>query len=179
MLNNLPLYYNLHIDPVPSFNFLVYIRTIPISFQKISSIEQVAETQTIQEGGENHYVHTLRAPSTKENTLVLENGLMGGNGVSQTAWWAVSSQLFRVGNRVGQLFIFVRNQKRQIAYLHVVHGLVLKKWSLSEMDAQKSGVLIERLEFSYQSLDRCIPASAVTGLLNKIPGYGNTANPFR
>lgn len=144
-------------DPLPSFNFIAYVRALPVPFSKISSIEQVVETQTLQEGGENRYVRSLRAPNTKENLLVMEHGVLSGDLLFDAVWGAATSQLFKVGNAISCIFIIVKGNDQKIRRMYAVYDLVVKKWSISELDASRSNLLIEKLELSYQRIDRTLP----------------------
>jgi phage tail-like protein len=163
---------------LPGFSFQVFLAGVPLAFQKVSSMTESIQTEPLIEGGVNHSVYSLRSPITEEKTLSFEKGIPVGNIGIETANIALSMQLFKVGNRFPFALILVCDHKiSRVSRAYFVMGMVLKSWSLSELDANRSDYVIERLEFTYEMLERhvlnapFVVGGAITGTVEAISNH--------
>ena len=145
--------------PMPSYNFLVFIGTSPISFSKVSSIEVEIETEALAEGGVNGSVHSLSKPASSEKKLIFERGVASGESSNK----AVSASL-RVGSFHKFIIVSVLNQDGLPKKTYMATDAVLKKRRLSDLDAMSGGVFVESLEFAYKNLTEVPAVSSLTGL---------------
>ena len=140
---------NLQPEPVPGYKFQVFINNIRLGFSRVTNIEESIETEPFQEGGVNDRVYSLRRPISAERTLVFERGLADRSLVTD-----LLTLRFAVGQRIPQdILILVGGRSGAIATLYQVHGAVVKKWSVNDLDAMNSQVLIERFEVAYETLE--------------------------
>ena len=150
---------NLRPEPVPGYKFQVFINNIRMGFSKVTNIEESIETEPLQEGGVNDRVYSLRKPVSTERSLVFERG-MGSRGLVMT----MLTLRFAVGQRIPQdILILVCDRTGTITHIYQVHGAVVKKCSVSDLDAMNSEVLIERFEIAYETLESCPIAAGVAG----------------
>lgn len=140
-------------EPIPSYRFSVYVQALRMGFSKITNIEESIETDTLQEGGVNDRVYSLRKPVTRERTLVLERGV-AARGV---ATMALAAQ-FGVGNRLHTgMLIIIHKRNGEIGYIYEAEGPVVKKMSLSPLDSMGGQVLIETFEVAYEKIKQLPP----------------------
>ncbi len=123
------------------------------SFKEVSGISTKFETETVEEGGENRYVHTLPTYLKKEN-LVLKRGIS-----------AITSPLVIWCKQTMEADLALPILPQPIIiYLMDEKGLPLRGWSFANawpvswdvegFDAQKNEVAIEKIELSYTYSNR-------------------------
>ncbi len=138
-------------EPIPGYKFKVYIQNICLGFAKVTNIEEAIETETIQEGGVNDRVYSLRSPWKQERTMVFERGV-AGRGIATV----LLSLRFTVGQRMpDDIVVTVSGRDDTISKIILIHGAVVKKWSCSDLDAMSSELLIERFEVAYETMEQC------------------------
>ena len=148
-----------HAKPAPSYNFVVYIDELQIPFSKVSSIEISIETEAFLEGGENLHVHSLSKPYSAEKTLTFERSVdTRGEGALEKT---LGNSSLRVGACFKSIIISVldRHGKPQKAY--VAFNAILKKRSLSDLNAMSGEVFVESMEFIYEDLTEIPGVSAM------------------
>lgn len=159
-------------EPIPGYKFQVYINAARMGFSKVTNIEESIETEALQEGGVNDRVYSLRTPVRSERTLVFERGL-GGRGLLSS----LPSLRFVVGQRIAtDIIIVVGDRNGAIAAIYQVHGAVIKKCVLGDLDAMRSDIVIERFELTYETMERCPITAAALGTPLEISGL--SAFPF-
>lgn len=150
---------NLQPEPVPVYKFQVFINNIRMGFSRVTNLEEAIETEPFQEGGVNDRAYSIRRPVTAERTLILERGV-----ASRGAVTTLLSLRFTVGQRLPMdVFIVICDRNGVINRLYQVHGAVVKKCAVSELDASRSESLIERFELSYETMENCAISGAVLG----------------
>ena len=136
--------------PLLSHNFVVIIGVMPIPFSKVSSIEVGIETETLAEGGENRFVHSLSKPITAEKTLTLERGadaeLLGA------VLMTLANSALRVGSYYKSIIISVLDQNGLPKKMYVATDTIIKKRRFSDLNAMSGEVFVESLEIVYQDL---------------------------
>lgn len=134
------------IYPLTSACFDVYINKQGLSFQRISSITQSAETEIIAEGGADH-VHILPAPTKQVNTMTFIKG---------SGTFVNTNFPFQVGQYITtpiQIFVFEPNGARKLRKEYCIYGAFVTKWSLSDLNAEGSEKLLETFEIQYERLE--------------------------
>lgn len=135
--------------PPSGFHFRVDfldIKTIDqdIMFRSVSGLSVSMETESIKEGGENRFSHTLPVRS-QYSDLVLKRGVLVDSGV--IAWCRAALEGFTF--RPITVLVHLLNEKHEpLITWNVVH-VWPKKWSTADLNAEASEVLVETLELSY------------------------------
>lgn len=146
-------------EPVPGHKFQVFVSNVRMGFSKVTNIEESIETQAFQEGGVNDRVYSLCRPASTERTLVFERGL--GNRALAAG---LLNGSFAVGRRIlPDILILVGTGSGTISNIYQVHGAVIRRWSLGDLDAMSSQVVIERFELTYETLESCPVSKSLAG----------------
>ena len=114
-------------------------------FQSISGLSVDLQTESVKEGGENRFEHVLPV-RTKYQNLVLKRGLIKDSGIIK--WMIDTFQSLQV--RPVDLTITLFNETRQPLMVWNVVQAWPKKWSVEDLSAMDSKVLIESMEMQYQ-----------------------------
>jgi phage tail-like protein len=138
-------------DPPLSFRFGVFFfaggvipNPVDIRFQKVSGLSAEVDTDPIAEGGQNLY--TQQVPSrVRYNNLVLERGLVVGSPLNIEFNVALSLFRFTPSNVLVTLF---NDDSHPLAGWLFMNAYPVK-WSVADLDALESAVLIETMELSY------------------------------
>lgn len=113
-------------------------------FQSVSGLTVDVETEEITEGGENRFKHKVPV-RTKYPSLVLKRGLLTNSKVISWVREAVEDYKFKPGNIIVKL---LNEEHQPLMTWNIVHAYPVK-WSVNEFDAEKSQLVIETLELSY------------------------------
>lgn len=135
--------------PPASFHFQVEfldIQTVDndILFQSVSGLTVSMETESIKEAGENRFEHVLPVRS-KYTDLVLKRGVLKDSGVIAWCRDAVEAFVFKPTTVLVHL---LNDEHQPLITWNVVHAWP-KKWSVADLNAEQSAVLIETLELNY------------------------------
>ncbi|MDN5821217.1 MAG: phage tail protein [Brachybacterium sp.] len=114
-------------------------------FQSVSGLSVEYETEEYAEGGENRYVHKLPVRTTYSD-LVLTRGMFTG---SETIAWFLEAFRDQVFSPRSLTVTLLNERSEPLRTWNVVHAIP-KKWSISDLDAQESAVVIETLELTYR-----------------------------
>lgn len=116
-----------------------------VHFQSVSGLSVEYDTEPYKEGGENRFVHQLPL-RTKYPNLVLKRGLLLTSVVTQWCMAAFTLRKFIPAD----LVVMLKNDKGlPLRTWSVVHAIPVK-WSISDLNADKSEILVETLELSYR-----------------------------
>ncbi|MFC4873921.1 phage tail protein [Negadavirga shengliensis] len=135
--------------PPPGFHFKVEFLDIQavaddILFQNVSGLEVSLETESIKEGGENRFEHVIPTRS-KYNDLILKRGVLKDSGVIKWCRQAIESFEFKPTTVLVQLL----NEEHEILIEWRLFHAWPKKWSVAELNAEQSAVLVETIELNY------------------------------
>lgn len=135
--------------PPASFHFIVNFidfKLVPdIKFQSVSGLEVNLETETIREGGENRFLHTIPVRANYSN-LTLKRGLFVH---SQLIRWCMDTFDNLEIKPVNMLISLLNDQHLPLMSWNIVNAYPIK-WSVSEMNAERSELAIESIELKYQ-----------------------------
>ncbi len=133
-------------DYLKGYNFMVYIGQTRAAFAKVSGFEQTMESETFTEGGSNSRVYTLSKRVSSQSSAVFERGV------------AVSRKQdlnFAGGDYISDgISIYLLDGSGKVQQEYNLEGCVIQKLTLTDLDAQRSEILIERLEVSYETFSR-------------------------
>jgi phage tail-like protein len=150
----------LHITPVTSFNFFVYIDGFPVDtlFSEVSGLSFELQVEEVNEGGNNGYTYHLPT-GHKHSNLVLKRGVspMG----SALMDWCISTANFKTGKvepQVVSVMLMAPMPVPVVAPLVPLHTWEFYdafpvKWQISEFIADKSAYAIESIEFTYSYME--------------------------
>ncbi|HLT06667.1 MAG TPA: phage tail protein [Cyclobacteriaceae bacterium] len=135
--------------PPSGFHFKVEFLEIQavendILFQNVSGLEVSLETESIKEGGENRFEHTLPT-RTKYSDLVLKRGVLVDSGVIK--WCRKAIERFEFEPTT--VLVHLLNDNHDILIEWKLFHAWPKKWSVAELNAEQSAVLVETIELNY------------------------------
>lgn len=135
-------------DLIGNNRFLVVIGNTKLSFAKVSNLESSIDTDTIQIGGINNFVHVVTSPKKQQQTITFERGIMTGTNILDK---------IRPGVRLGtsiEIMVLRAEDKRTnkiVKKFYIDDGLVTK-WETSTLDALSNEVLIQKFEIAHTGL---------------------------
>lgn len=130
------------------------IKSIDARFQSVTGLEAQIETETVKEGGENRFEHTLPG-RRKYSDLVLKRGLLTPEASSKlTAWCLDAFEKLQVQPINLEVALLGEGDERPqtLCLWKVIHAWP-KSWKMGELNAERSEVLIETLELSYNRFE--------------------------
>lgn len=135
-------------DPLRGFRFLLEIDGITSGgFTKVKGLSREVKHESYREGGVNEYEHKLLT-QVSYPVLVLERGL-----VLDDLWkWALDAADGEVQRR--NLRILLNNEAGEKTWAWLVESALPVKWSVSDLDAQATQVVVESLELAHHGLRR-------------------------
>jgi phage tail-like protein len=116
-----------------------------VRFQEVSGISMELETETYNEGGENRFAHKLPVRASYPD-LVLKRGLLINSDVRQ---W-IEGTIHNLNIQPTTVWVKVLNEEHEPLQTYTFINAYPKKWTVSDLNAQSSSLLIESLELSYQ-----------------------------
>jgi phage tail-like protein len=138
--------------PPAAFHFTVTFGTNPQdadgSFQEVSGIAPEMETESVPEGGENRFVHTL-PKAVKSARLVLKRGIAALD--SRLVMWCQSVLEGGLARPVFPklLHVFLLDEKGQPLRAWSFANAYPVKWEVEPFNATKNEVAVEKIELSY------------------------------
>jgi phage tail-like protein len=130
-------------------NFFVTFDASPLNFSKITNLEETIEYEIIQEGGLNQEVHVVPKANTRVGTAIFEKAVHDDDKVFFDISVTAGSQFNLI-----TVFILEGSTPRK---LYLLNNCFVTKFSLSELNAAASSLLLLRLEVAYS---RMTPATA-------------------
>jgi phage tail-like protein len=116
-----------------------------LRFQSVGGLSVEYETETIKEGGENRFVHSLPV-RTKYNDISLKRGLLTDSDVLKWCLEAFENRQFAPAD----LQISLLNEQHEPLKTWSVVQAWPKKWSVSDFNAEDNSLVIETLDLSYR-----------------------------
>jgi phage tail-like protein len=136
------------IDPLRGFRFLLEIDDITSGgFARVKGLSREVKHESYREGGVNDYEHKLLTNVTYP-VLVLERGL-----ALDDLWkWAQAAADGDVQRKTIRIRLHDEANEKQFAW-QIAHAVPVK-WSVSDLDAATSPVVMETLELAHHGLRR-------------------------
>jgi len=113
-------------------------------FQTVAGLSVDYDTETFKEGGENRFEHKLPV-RTKYPDLSLKRGMLTDSAVIT---WCLDAFQNRTFLPV-QVNVSLLNEQHQPLRTWQVYNAWPKKWSVSDLNAQENGIVVETLDLSY------------------------------
>jgi phage tail-like protein len=135
-------------DPLRGFRFLLEIEGITSGgFTRVKGLAREVKYESYREGGVNDYEHKLLT-QVSYPVVVLERGL-----ALDDLWtWAMRAADGEVERKT--LRIRLQNEAGEKLWAWQVEYALPVKWSVSDLDAQASQVVMESLELAHHGLRR-------------------------
>ncbi|VAX31038.1 FIG00613761: hypothetical protein [hydrothermal vent metagenome] len=143
--------------PLPAFYFKVVfpasMGTSDTSFQEVSGIASEIETDALVEGGENRFVHKL-PKSIKHPNMVLKRGIAKKN--SPLVLWCKKVLDGDFVEKISPVLIMVylMNELKKPVRGWSFDNAYPVKWEVDPFNSTKNEVAIEKIELSYNTLER-------------------------
>ncbi|MDR2084111.1 MAG: phage tail protein [Bacteroidales bacterium] len=151
-----PYYDDANFLPVSFYFSVLFVELLEeVAFKEVSGLNSEMEVETIKEGGLNDYEHKL-PKQIKHSNLILKRASMPLTSAVQI-WIKTclesdfSQPFFRVCMQISLL-----NEYGIPARNWLCANALPVKWELGSFDSQKNEIMIETLEFAYQSLTRIL-----------------------
>ena len=116
-----------------------------IRFQSVSGLAIEYDTESFKEGGENRFEHKLPV-RTKYADLSLKRGMLTDSKVIEWCLKAFENREFRPA----QINVLLLNENHQPIKRWEVIDAWPKKWSVSDLNSQENGLVIETLDLAYK-----------------------------
>ena len=135
-------------DPLRGFRFLLEIEGITSGgFTKVKGLSREVKHESYREGGVNEYEHKLLT-QVSYPVVVLERGLV----LDDLFTWAQRAADGEVERKT--LRIRLQNEAGEKVWAWQIEHALPVKWSVSDLDAQSSAVVMESLELAHHGLRR-------------------------
>lgn len=113
-------------------------------FQSVSGLNVEYDTEEFKEGGENRFTHRLPV-RTKYSDLVLRRGMLTSSEVVRWFLEAFRERAFRPSD----INVILMNEKSEPLRTWNVTHAVPRKWTVSDLNANESSLVVETLELTY------------------------------
>jgi phage tail-like protein len=135
-------------DPLRGFRFLLEIEQIASAgFTRVKGLSREVKHESHREGGVNDYEHKL-VTQVSYPVVVLERGL-----ALDDLWkWALAVADGDVQRKT--IRIRLQNEANEKMWAWQLEYALPVKWTVSDLDAQSSQVLMESVEFAHHGLRR-------------------------
>ena len=117
---------------------------IDVHFQSVSGLSVDMQTESVKEGGQNKFEHTLPVRSKYQN-LILKRGLAKDSNLIR---WCRNSIENLAIDPVNLTVTLLNQEHLALISWNVVYAWPVK-WSVSDFDAMQGKLVIETLELNY------------------------------
>ncbi len=138
---------------IVGFHFRVFFFDLPdekevdIQFQSITGLDVQIEKESLKEGGENRFEHSLPG-RRKYTTLTLKRGVLKPEDSGLTTWCQKAFQDLEI-TPLSRVDIELLNEDHNILMQWELSHVWPVSWKIGELNAEKGAVLIETLELNY------------------------------
>lgn len=138
---------------IVGFHFSVFFFDLPdeqeadIRFQSITGLDVQIEKETLKEGGENRFEHSIPG-RTKYTPLTLKRGILRPEHSGLTKWCQKAFQNRQIVP-LSRVDIELLNEEHNILMQWELSHVWPASWKLGELNAERGEVLIETLELNY------------------------------
>lgn len=121
-----------------------------IKFQSVTGLDSTIDTETVKEGGENHYEHVIPT-RRKFGPLILKRGLLSPAASGVTKWLQKAFDDGRY-ETLPNVLITLLDEEHQPLMHWSINNVWPRSWKIGELNAERGEVLIETLELNYNKL---------------------------
>lgn len=115
-----------------------------VAFQEVAGLTVDMEEETVNEGGENRYVHKLPVRATFQ-PITLKRGMLVDTGLQD---W-IEDAIYSLKIVPVTVWVALLNEAHESLRTYVVHGARPKKWEISALSSESSAIVTETLELTY------------------------------
>lgn len=119
-----------------------------IRFQSVSGLTVEYDTESFKEGGENRFEHKLPVRS-KYSDLSLKRGMLTDSKLIKWVLGILHNRDF-VNNKPAMINVQLLNEKHKAIKQWEIIDAWPKKWSVSDLNAQENGIVVETLDLAYK-----------------------------
>jgi phage tail-like protein len=116
-----------------------------IRFRDVAGLSMEMEEETYNEGGENRFIQKLPVRARYPD-LVLKRGLLVNSAVRE--WCEAAIQNLDI--QPITVWVTILNEKHEPLQTYTFINAWPKKWTISDLNAESSEILVESLELAYQ-----------------------------
>jgi phage tail-like protein len=116
-----------------------------IRFREVSGLSSELEEETHNEGGENRYVQKFPVRARYPD-LVMKRGLVTDSVILK---WCRDA-ILNLKIEPATVWVTILNEGQQPLQTYTFFNAWPKKWSVSDLNAESSEIVIESLELAYQ-----------------------------
>ncbi|WP_310425610.1 phage tail protein [Chamaesiphon sp. VAR_48_metabat_135_sub] len=136
--------------PPVGFHFKVEVQNVQnaddVRFSEVSGLSVEMGTEEVAEGGQNRFIQKYPT-RTKYPELVLKRGLLVNSEI--LTWIRQCLEDYQIQPK--DIFIKLLNEEHQPLLTWNITKAYPTKWSVSDFNASNNAVVIESLQFFYQS----------------------------
>jgi len=114
-------------------------------FQSVGGLNVELETETVKEGGENRFVHSLPV-RTKYPNLVLKRGMLTD---SKLINWCIDSFISLEISPVDLNVSLLNEEHEPLKTWKLKHAWPVK-WDVGDFNAEENKLVVETIELTYQ-----------------------------
>lgn len=136
--------------PPVGFHFTVVfdlpgISELDFKFREVSGMSMELEEESVTEGAENRFIQKLPVRARYPD-LVLKRGLLTGSVLYK---WCEAA-IFNMDIQPITIWVNLLNEEHEPLQQYIFQNAWPKKWSVSDLNAESSDVMVETLELAYQ-----------------------------
>lgn len=133
-------------DPYHGFRYAVELESLTVGgFSRVKGLVRETKFEAFREGGVNDFEHKLASLTTFGN-LILERGFVASE------LWNWHEEVVNGTIKRRKITIALRNHAGVEVWRWHADGAFPVKWSVSDLDAANSQVVIESVEFAHHGL---------------------------
>ena len=114
-------------------------------FRDVSGLSMEVEEETYNEGGENRFIHKFPVRARYAD-LILKRGLLTDSTVRR--WCEAAIQNLDIAPAT--VWVTLLNEDHEPLQTYTFVNAWPKKWSVSDLNAEASEIVVESLELAYQ-----------------------------
>ncbi|NER12055.1 phage tail protein [Leptobacterium flavescens] len=130
-----------------SFLNLPTVKEVDVRFQSVGGMNVEVEKETVKEGGENRFEHSIPG-RRKYTSLTLKRGILTPEHSGLTQWCQDAFQNMVI-TPVGKVNIELLNENHDVLMQWELSHVWPVSWKVGELNAEQGSVLIETLELNY------------------------------
>lgn len=123
----------------------ISMNTNDVRFQSVSGLSVEYDMEEYKEGGENRFTYRLPV-RTKYSDMVLKRGMVTGSAIIR---WFLSAFRDRDFTPTNVNVILMNEKGEPLRTWNVAHAIP-KKWTVSDLNANESALVIETMELAYR-----------------------------
>jgi phage tail-like protein len=116
-----------------------------IRFRDVAGLSLELEEESVTEGGENRFIQKLPVRARYQD-LVLKRGLLTSSAVHKWCMDAIQN----LDIQPVTVWVTLLNESHEPLQTYTFINAWPKKWSISDLNAESSAIIIESLELAYQ-----------------------------